>query len=196
MLPCVNHSDPQHLPDNAEYEIRKALISVIEAEVTNTWQKPISGILLGEATLLYKYSFHAHKMGRRLAAERWARTAKHLARALKQEAEIEFLELHFSEFPSFQATFAEECALNERKEMTVDLVNCVKEMVQAKFSPLPDNMRRYLERAKLHIAPLTATQRLHDVLVTKRVNAAYEYGRVLECLILAYEAEPNVKIAA
>jgi hypothetical protein len=196
MSPCANHQEHQQIPDNAEFEIRKAFIAIIEAEITQSWQKSISGVHSGEATLLYKYSFNARKTGKRLAAERWARTAKHLARALKQEAKISFFELHFAEFPILQSTSAEEYALTERKKMTTDLINSVKEMVQAKFNPIPDNMKRYLERARLHMAALTETEHLHDVLAIERVNAGYEYGRVLECLILAYEAEPNVKIAA
>ncbi|MEO5970396.1 MAG: hypothetical protein ABIQ95_10760 [Bdellovibrionia bacterium] len=196
MPQCNNNKNHQQMPDNAEFEIRKAFIAIIEAEVTQTWQKSISGVHAGEATLLYKYSFHASKTGKRLAAERWARTAKHLARALKQEAKISFLEPRLVDFPLLQCTSAEEYALTEKRKMTVDLISSVRETVQAKFNPIPDNMKRYLERAKLHMDALAETEHLHYVLVNERVNAGYEYGRVLECLILAYEAEPNVKIAA
>ncbi len=191
-----SHQEHPHTPENAEFEIRKALASVIEAEITQTWnQKPYPSIQPGEATLFYKYAFQAWKTERRLAAERWARTAKHLARALKQEEKLRFLDLHFSEYPSLKCTPAEEYALTERKEMTIDLINSVREMIQGKFNPIPDNMKRYLERARVHIEALTKNQ-LDHVLIAERVSAGYEYGRVLECLILAYEAEPNVKMAA
>jgi hypothetical protein len=194
---CTNNQGPQHVPDNAENEIRKALVSVIEAEITHTWnQKPITGVQWGEPALLYKYSFHACKTGRRLAAERWARTAKHLARALKLETKLAFLELHLLEFPSLKGPPPEENALIDRKEMTIDLVNCVMGVVQTKFKPIPENIQRYRDRAELHIAALTENTELHELLMTERINAGYEYGRVLECIILAYEAEPNIKIAA
>jgi hypothetical protein len=48
---------------------------------------------------LYQHAFKHHRNGQRLAAERWARAAKHLARACWHEAKIAFLEPRATNIP-------------------------------------------------------------------------------------------------
>ena len=80
---------PFHGPENAEYEIRKALNCVVEAGVTHFWdRRAIPGVNADEVITLYKRAYSAYRKEDRLAAERWARTAKHLSRAFWHEAKI------------------------------------------------------------------------------------------------------------
>src|SRR5262249_19181208 len=75
-----------HGPENAEYEIRKAYNAAIEESLTYHWdRKPIPGVNPDEVIELYRHAFNCHRNGARLAAERWARSAKHLARAFWHE---------------------------------------------------------------------------------------------------------------
>ncbi|MGZ3696622.1 MAG: hypothetical protein ACXWP5_00895, partial [Bdellovibrionota bacterium] len=145
----------------------------------------------------YKHAFHRLRDGRRLAAERWARSAKHLSRAFSHEAKIAYLEPRASELP-FLDHAAEEYGLKETSATTDDLLNSLADHVPPGMDDIPEEMRRYLSRAKRHLQILQAPDYHHELLRAERIKAAHEYGRVLECIALAYEAEahPNGKKAA
>ena len=78
-----------HGPDNADHELRKAYNTVVETGVTFAWdRRPIPGVNSNEVVDIYRHAFRCHRDGDRLAAERWARTTKHLSRALWHEAKL------------------------------------------------------------------------------------------------------------
>lgn len=80
-------------PENAESELRKAYNCVVETGVAHFWdRKAIPGVNPDEVVTIYKRALEAFRGGQRLAAERWARAAKHLSRAYWHEAKIAYLE--------------------------------------------------------------------------------------------------------
>jgi hypothetical protein len=54
---------------------------------------------------------------------------------------------------------------------------------------MPREMTHYLARAREHLGVLERADYRHELLRTERIKAAHEYGRVLECMALAFEAE-------
>src|SRR4051794_31573357 len=91
----LHPSDRMHGPENAEFEIRKAYYVVTEGAVAYFWQnRDIPGVNPAEASETYKHAYRCLRNGNRLAAERWARAAKHLSRAFDCEAKIAYLEVH------------------------------------------------------------------------------------------------------
>lgn len=186
-----------HGPDNAEHELRKAYNCTIDAAVCHFWdRKAILGVNPDEVVTLYKHAFNAHRKGERLAAERWARTAKHLSRAFLYEAKIAYLEPRSSELPYLEGATDEEYNLKETLDTAHDLLNSLAEHVPPGLSEMPEDMKRYLSRARKHLEVLKSDEYKHELLRAERIKAAHEYGRVLECMALALEAESGAKSAA
>ena len=186
-----------HGPENAEYELRKAYNCVIESGVTYLRdRKPIAGVNSDEVVAVYRRAFNSYRKGDRLAAERWARTAKHLARALWHEAKIAYLEPRSSELPFLGGATADEYNLHEHSDTTADLLNSVEDHVPAGMNEMPEEMQHYLARGRKHLGVLEQPNYDHELLRTEHIKAAHEYGRVLECMALAYEAENATKKAA
>jgi len=186
-----------HGPENAEHELRKAYNCTIDAAVCHFWDRQaILGVNPDEVVTLYKHAFNAHRKGHLLAAERWARTAKHLSRAFLQEAKIAYLEPRFSELPFLGGATDEEYNLKETPDTASDLLNSVAEHIPPGLSEMPEDMRRYLSRARKHLDILKSSDYKHELLRVARIQAAHEYGRVLECMALAFEAESSKKSAA
>lgn len=181
-----------HGPENAEYELRKAYNVVIETGVTHFFgERPkIPGVNPEEVVTIYKRAFNAYRRDERLAAERWARTAKHLARAFWHEAKIAYLEPRVGELP-FLSGAREEYNLHdgEREDTTEDLLNSVELTPPPGFAELPEEARRYVSRARRHLTTLTTGSYKHELCRAERIKAAHEYGRVVECMALALEAE-------
>jgi hypothetical protein len=179
-----------HGPENAEHELRKAYNCVIDSAVSHFWdRKAVPGVNADEVISVYKHAFQCYRKGNRLAAERWARTAKHLSRAFRHEAKIAFLEPRATELPYLEGALADEYNLYERPDTTADLLNSVAEHIPPGLSEMPEEMKRYLSRARRHLETLETPDYRHELLRAERVNAAHEYGRVLECMALAYEAD-------
>ena len=193
-----NHFKRVSGPNNAEYEIKKSYQCVIELGVSYFWdKKPIPGINPRDVLTTYKHAHHCYRKENRLAAERWARATKHLARAFLHEAKISYLEPRSTELPFIdQIILTEEDGLEESLQATLDLLNSVATQVPPGLDELPNAMKRYLSRAQEHLSRVQAPDYLHELLRAERINAAYEYGRVLECMNLAYEAEIHPNIAA
>lgn len=193
-----NQGSPHfHGPENAEHEIRKAYNSVIEAEVAYSWdKKAISGVNFQELTHIYKHAFNHHRQGNRLAAERWARTAKHLSRAFRSEAKIAFLEPRSTELPFLEGATDEEYELRERPDTTADLLDSVAGHIPPGLDAMPEDMKKYLSRGRRHLELAKAPEYKHELLQAELIKAAHEYGRVLECMALAFEAEKSHKSAA
>jgi hypothetical protein len=59
-----------------------------------------------------------------------------------------------------------------------------------------DTMQRYLARGRKHLQILEDADYLHELLRAERIKVAHEYGRLIECLALAYEAEAQQRSAA
>ena len=57
------------------------------------------------------------------------------------------------------------------------------------FDEKPEDMKRYLSRAKKHLKKLENPEYTNELLRAEQIKAAHEYGRVIECMMLAYEAE-------
>jgi hypothetical protein len=177
-------------PENAEHEIRKAYNSVVEACVTYAWNQEAQGACTDELLGIYRHAFDCFRAGNKLAAERWARTAKHLARALWHEAKLSYLEPHATELPFLEGATAVEYDIQEDSHTTEDLLDSVSQVLPSGMKELPEAMRRYLTRGKKHLGVLEQGDYVHELLRAERIKAAYEYGRVLECMALAYEADP------
>jgi len=186
-----------HGPENAEHEVRKAYNCVIEAAVTHLWErKSIPGVNPNEPTELYQKSFQSLRKGNRLAAERWARTAKHLSRAFWHEAKIAYLEPRTADLPYLKGADQEEYHLHERSDTTADLLNSVSDHIPPGQDEMPSEMKHYLSRARQHLSTLEDLNYKHELLRAERIKAAHEYGRVLECMALAFEAENPKRQAA
>jgi hypothetical protein len=52
-------------------------------------------------------------------------------------------------------------------------------------------MRRYIARARRHLEYLEQPDYLNELLRAERIMAAHEYGRVVECMALATEADQS-----
>jgi hypothetical protein len=179
-----------HGPENAEFEIRKAYNVVLEGTVPFLWNnRTISGVDPQEAVDLYKHAYKAYRKDNRLAAERWARAAKHLSRALSAEAKIAYLMEHDTELPFLEGGSSEVFSLPNGNETTADLLNSVAEHIPPGLSQMPETMSRYLNRARKHLETTGGPAHTREILHAERIRAAHEYGRVLEIMALAYEAE-------
>ena len=186
-----------HGPENAEHELRIAYGCTVDASTIHFWdRRPIPGVHSDEVLTLYKRAFNHHRRGNALACERWARSTKHLARALVHEAKIAYLEPHSSELPFLPHATAEELNLHEHSDTTSDLLDSLEHHVPPEMTEMPEIMKRYLSRARNHLAALETNGYTHELLRAERIKAAYEYGRVAECLALAYEAETHAPKAA
>jgi hypothetical protein len=182
-----------HGPENAEFEIRKAYNIVMESGVTHFWQnRVIEGVNPQEAFDTYKRAYNCLRRGDRLAAERWARAAKHLSRAFWCEAKIAFLLSHSTDLPYLEGATPEELQLHERSDTTEDLLNSVADHIPPGLGTMPPLMLHYLARARRHLQGKGG----NELLRAERIKAAHEYGRVLEIMALGYEAENAQKRAA
>jgi hypothetical protein len=184
------HLPGYHGPENAGHELRIAYNCVIECNVTYAdGRRSITGVNPDETIAIYKRAFNAFRGNDLLAAERWARSAKHLARAFWHEAKIAYLESHPTALPFLEGARPDEYNLHEHSDTSSDLINSVANHVPNGLDELPSDMRHYLDRARTHLAKLENHDYTHELLRAERIKAAHEYGRVLECMALAYEAE-------
>ena len=185
-----------HGPDNAEHELRKAYNLVAEVGTTFFWDRRATpGIPADEVVSLYRHSYQTYRQGDRLAAERWARSVKHLARAFWSEAKISYLEPRAAELPYLEGATAEEFNLHEKIDTTEDFLNSLAEHVPPGHTEMPEIMKRYLTRARRHLEVLKDPEYRHELLRAEHIKAAHEYGRVLECMGLVFEAEASGKAA-
>ncbi len=179
----------EHGPENAEHELKKAYNCVIESGVTHFWDKrQIQGVNPEEVNQLYLKAFNAYRANDRLCAERWARTAKHLARAFWHEAKIAYLEPRATNLPYLEGA-REEYNLHEYSDTTADLLDSVSFHSPPSAERMPEELARYLSRAREHLSKLENRNYRNELLRAERIKAAHEYGRVIECASLAYEAE-------
>jgi hypothetical protein len=112
-----------------------------------------------------------------------------LSRAFQCEAKIAYLEPRATELPFLKGASAEEYNLREHSDTTEDLLNSVAEHVPPGQEQMPDEMKRYLLRARRHLETLKRPDYRNELLRAERIKAAHEYCRVLECIALAYEAQ-------
>ena len=195
-FPLTSPERHPHGPANAEHELKKAYDSVIEAGVTHFWDRhAVPGVYPFEAVTLYKLAFDAYRNRDRLAAERWARSVKHLTRAYWHEAKIAYLQPRTAELPFLKDAY-EEYGLREGIDTTADLLNCVASHIPPGLTEMPEEMKRFLLRGRKHLDALNDPGTQHELLRTEHIKAAHEYGRVLECMALAYEAEAQRPKAA
>jgi hypothetical protein len=179
-----------HGPQNAEHELRKAYNTLIEADLTYTWDhKPPQDVNHHELIDIYKHAYHCYRKDDRLAAERWARTAKHLSRALWSEAKIAFLKPRLNLYPYLENATPDEYNLHERIDTTADLLDSVGDHIPPGLEQMPEQMKRMLSKGRMHMDELKKPETKHELLKAEHIKAAHEYGRVLECMALAFEAE-------
>ncbi len=174
--------------EKAEQELRVAYKAVIENIVAR--------YNAHEIIALYKNAFRYYRDGNKLAAERWARAVKHLARAFGHEANIAYLKAHANEIPFLTGATAEEYDLHEHSDTVQDLLNSVATHIPVEPGETPDLMRRYTRKSKEHLEALARSGERHELLRTELIKTAYEYSRAVECLELAYEAEAGHPAAA
>jgi hypothetical protein len=189
-------ADADHGPENAEFELQKAFNCVVETGVTHFWdRKGIPGVNPDEVVSMYKRAFDLYRRDERLAAERWARTAKHLSRAFWHEAKLAYFQPRSTILPFLEQAAPEAYGLHEREETTRDLLDSVADHVPPGMSEMPPEMRRYLGRAREHLRRIEGDSE-HELVHAEKIKAAHEYARVLECSALAYEAEARSQKAA
>jgi len=182
---------------NADREIRVAYNAIVETGAIYFWdRRPPQGVHPDELLTIYRRAFRFHRDGFELAAERWARTAKHLARALWHEAKIAYIEPRSSELPFLEQATADELDLHVHSDTTLDMLNSLEGHIPPGLDDVPEQMRRYLSRARKHLGMLDTEGYAHELLRAERIKAAYEYGRTVECMALAYEAEAGTREAA
>jgi hypothetical protein len=145
---------------------------------------------------IYKHAFACHRKGDKLAAERWARTAKHLSRALWSEAKIAFLKPRLNLYPYLEGASPEEYNLHERIDTTADLLDSVGDHVPPGLKEMPEQMTKAHSKGRKHLDELKKPDLRHELLKAEHIKAAHEYGRVLECMALAFEAEAQGKTQA
>jgi len=193
LMAAAHRTKPEthvHGPENAEHELRKAYNLAIETGVTHFWDHSnLMGAEPHEISAIYKKAYQAHRQGKDLAAERWARTAKHLARAVWHESKIAYLRPRINDLPHLEGATAEEYNLHEHSDTTSDLIDSVTSHAPPGMSQMPEDMRKYAGRARLHLDSLNQPGIKNELLRAETIKAAHEYGRVLECMALAYEAE-------
>lgn len=183
-----------HGPQNAEHELRKAYNTLIEADLTYSWDRQMpQGVDHQELIDIYKHAYNCFRKGDRLAAERWARTAKHLSRALWSEAKIAFLKPRLNLYPYLENATPEEYDLHERIDTTADLLDSVGEHIPPGLQQMPEQMTKALSKGRRHMEELKNSDLKHELLKAEHIKAAHEYGRVLECMALAFEAEAQGK---
>jgi hypothetical protein len=182
-----------HLPENADHELRKAYNAVIDTGMQFFWnQKTIPGVNADEVIAIYKHAYHSHQKGLKLAAERWARTAKHLSRAFFHEAKITYLGPRIADLPYLNGASAADFDLRSHSDTTADLLDSLAQDLPPGFQEMPEDMKRYISRGRKHLEFLDPSHpecEKHELLRAERIKAAHEYGRVVECLALAYESE-------
>jgi hypothetical protein len=83
----------------------------------------------------------------------------------------------------------EEYNLHEHADTTTDLLNSLSLHIPPGQDRMPSEMQHYLSRARAHLQSVTLPSDRHELLIAEKIKAAHEYGRVVECLALAYEAE-------
>ena len=183
------HATP-HGPENAEFELRKAYNTVIEGSVPHLWRgRQIEGVNPQESIDMYRKAYDCFRQGDRLTAERWARASKHLSRAFWCEAKIAYLEAHSTDLPLLEGGSPEVYHLHEMSDTTADLLNSVAEHIPPDLETTPAAMLHYLARGRKHLQMLELPNYKHELLRAERIKVAHEYGRVLEIMALAHEAE-------
>jgi hypothetical protein len=174
-------------PETTRHELKIAYNQVIEANLV--LQRKTPNIDEQELPALYRHAFRLYREGKYLAAERWARTTKHLARALKSEAKVLYLEAHFSELPFLEHATLEELGLYEHSDTTADLLSSLEEDLPPGCTEMPEKMKSYLARGREQLATLDKPGYTHQLTRAERIKAAHEYGRTVECMALAFEAD-------
>ncbi|MFL5813779.1 MAG: hypothetical protein ACJ763_09400 [Bdellovibrionia bacterium] len=186
-----------HGPKNAEHELRKAYNTLIEADLTFSWDRQTpQDVNHQELIDIYKHAYNCYRKGDRLSAERWARTAKHLSRALWCEAKIAFLKPRLNLYPYLEGATPEEYNLHERIDTTADLLDSVGEHVPPGLDQMPEQMTKALSKGRRHLDEIKSSGLKHELLKAEHIKAAHEYGRVIECMALAFEAEAHGKSQA
>lgn len=180
-------------PENAEYELKKAYNCIIElGTVLAAASEKVPAGAYEELISLYRRAFAAHRLGDRLATERWSRTVKHLARALWHEAKISFLASLEGDLPFLGEAF-DEYTEPYSVATTRDLIGSAAPLKPAPESHATEGVDEYMRRGRRHLAKLESEQEAHDLLRAELLLAAHEYGRVAECMGLALEAETQPK---
>jgi hypothetical protein len=184
--------------EDQEHELRKAYNLIVEIGTTFHWNRKLSDPADPmDVHVLYRHAFRAHRRGERLASERWARAAKHLARALWCEAKLAYLNQQGEDIPHLAGGDPEDYRLHEgeRVDTTLDLLNSL-EHIPPGLDEMPKNMRDYLTRGHSHLAGARTPGRTNSELeLAEHIKAAHEYGRTVECLALAYEADAKREAA-
>lgn len=184
-------------PHSAEYELRKAYHCVIEMKVLFVgYRHPIKKININQISSPYLLAYQRYMEGNLLAAERWARASKHLARAFWHETIIDYLEPRTDELPYLEGAKKDEYGQSGHSDTTSDLLDAVISELPPGLNEMPPDMVFYSSRGKKLLENLKLPQYQHELLRAEALKSAYEYARVLECMKLAYEAEARHQTAA
>jgi len=190
-------TDPSPPPSSLEVELKRAYNAAIDVGVTHFWNRgPIPGVHADEVFTLYKQAWDAYQRGTptdRLLSERWARAVKHLALALWHEAKIDYLEPRTTDLPepSIGGTQTSPGWPSMSQETALALLDSAAEKIPEEDSSDPrfNIARRLLAQGKKHLERVEPNPPQSELLNQVRIQAAHEYGRTIEYLLLAMESE-------
>lgn len=182
------------LPENAATELKRAYNSVVEMGVlTDSTSLRAPHHHAAEALVLYQRamdSYRAQSPEMRLASERWARAAKHLAESCWHESKISHLLAHCSDLPYLTDALAEYHLHHETEAGAQALLDSCAPGLHPECSQSPIPLAALHERGNDHLRAMKGPgEPRHELLSAERIKAATQYGRALECVLLALEAE-------
>jgi hypothetical protein len=184
------------LPENAALELKRAYNSVTEmcAVESNRPGSP-NQQSADSAIALYRRAmdnYRMHSPSGHLAAERWARAAKHLSEAIWHETKISYLRDRTAELPYLADAMSEYHLNHETEASASSLLEAYGERSHQRPQQSPADPLALLQRGQAHLAALKdPAEPRHELLTAERIKAANQYGRALECVFLAMEAESD-----
>lgn len=181
------------VPENATQELKRAYNSIVElGTVLSSGQR--RGLLgLEAAVSLYLRAMDGYRMhspASRLASERWARAARHLAEALWHEAKIGYLKDRTAALPYLTDALSEYHLHHETEQSARALIETYGERQRQAPEELGVDPAVLMACGRAQLAALMdPLAPRHELLSAERIKAANQYGRALECILLALESE-------
>lgn len=190
----------QQLSRGLETELKQAYEALVEVLVPHwdTQSGPLSR-LTRNLLSLYQRALTTYQYGgpqNELIADRWAKSVKHLALVCQHEAKIAYLSSNQAKLPPspFSRAFVSEG--KTACETARSLLDNAGEKLFRVSHPLTEGALEMLKRGRQHLNEAIQNPIQNDLLKAERIRAAYEYGRTLEYLLLAIEAEGEPHLVA
>lgn len=191
------------MPENATLELKRAYNSVVElgTVISAGWQGPLHFDAAAALYLRAMDCYRMHSPASRLASERWARAAKHLSEALWHEAKIAYLKERTAALPYLTDALSEYHLHHETEESAKALLDTYESRHGSLAGRLTENLgvdpAALMTCGHAHLTALRdPSAPRHELLSAERIKAANQYGRALECILLAVESEREAEMDA